>query len=172
MDDLGTGNWFRVSHVCRHWRRAALSSQASWDHIYPGSSSTVSLFVERAGSRPLHFQGGQSHRSTDQMLQSLQTYRSRFVDVLVSFSEASGKDLLRVFRKSRCNLKSLRIWCLDDSDLVEDVPPLLAFTNGSTAPQDLQSLTLFGALVHRRTWKDVASYRHLSWLCLVNWPAK
>lgn len=94
------------------------------------------------------------------------------MDVLVSFSEPSGKDLLKVFRKSWCNLKFLQIWCLSDSDLVEDVPPLLAFINGNTTPKDLQSLTLFGVLVYRRTWKDVAFYRHLSWLCLVDWPMK
>lgn len=45
--------WAAVTHVCRHWREAAIASPNLWSKIYTPRPDLMELFLSRSGARPL-----------------------------------------------------------------------------------------------------------------------
>jgi len=122
-----------LTHVCRYWREAIISSPENWTLIGSGWKRLVPLCLERAGTVPITVRITISDiRGDETFLQVLLPHVSRISDMFIngfSFIENLEADLPGFFASTMPNLTSL--------GLEQTVQPSKLFPSDKTSPPSL-----------------------------------
>ncbi|VDB93461.1 unnamed protein product [Peniophora sp. CBMAI 1063] len=134
-------SWTAVTHVCRRWRRTAISTPSLWTRLSPDMRPPWEVFLDRAKDAPLKIDGFNQYNASPFHFRLIHGHRHHIHTlVLTGLNRADTCDAVACLIGSLPMLETLLIKPKDAYDDPPELPPNFL---SDVAPR-LRELTLVG----------------------------